>query len=163
MADGRKSVYLETTIPSYLTARPSRYLVTAAHQQVTRDWWERRRGDSDLYVSEVVMEEAADGDPDAARRRLDALADLPVLRTTDEAEDLARALLDEGALPGDAEVDALHVAVAAVHGMEILLTWNLGHLANADTIVPVGRVLRARGYEPPLICTPDQLTGDYDA
>ncbi len=158
-----KSVYIETTIPSYLTANPSRDLVTAGHQQVTREWWESRRGDFDLYVSEVVMEEAADGDPDAARRRLEALGGFQVLRTTDEAEDLAQTLLDEGALLGEAEIDALHVAVAAVHGMEILLTWNLGHLANAETIVATARVLRSRGYEPPLICTPDQLMGEYDA
>ena len=109
------------------------------------------------------MEEAADGDPDAVGRRLDALGGFRVLRTTDEAEDLAQTLLGEGALPGEAEVDALHVAVAAVHGIEVLLTWNLGHLANADTIVAVARVLRPRGYEPPLICTPDQLMGGYDA
>jgi predicted nucleic acid-binding protein len=157
-----KSVYLETTIPSYLTARPSRDLVTAARQQVTREWWETRRR-FDLYVSEVVMEEAADGDPDAVRRRLDALAGLQVLRTTDEAADVAGTLLREGALPGEAEVDALHVAVAAVHGMDILLTWNLGHLANADTITAASRVLRSSGYEPPLVCTPDQLMGGYDA
>jgi hypothetical protein len=159
----RKSVYIETTIPSYLTAWPSRDLVTAARQQVTREWWQLRRGEFDLYVSEVVMEEAADGDPDAVRRRLDALGGFQILRTTDEAEDLAQTLLREGALPGQAEVDALHVAVAAVHGMDILLTWNLGHLANADTIWAASRVLRSRGYEPPLICTPDQLMGGYDA
>ena len=158
-----KSVYLETTVPSYLTALPSRDLVTAARQQVTREWWEGRRGDFDLYVSEVVMEEAADGDPDAARRRLEALGGFQVLRTTDEAQHLAQALLVEGALSGEAGIDALHVAVAAVHGMAILLAWNLGHLANAETIMAAARVLRSRGYEPPLICTPDQLMGGYDA
>ncbi len=163
MAGNAKSVYIETTVVSYLTSRPSRDLVIAGHQQVTREWWDRRRKEFEVYASEVVVEEAGDGDPDAAGRRLRALADLRILRTTEEAEVLARALLDEGALPGAAGIDALHVAVAAVHGMDMLLTWNLGHLANAETMPTVARVLLSRGYGPPTICTPDQLMGEYDA
>ncbi len=110
-----------------------------------------------------MIEEARDGDPDAAGKRLAALAGVGILRTTEEAEILARALLVEHALPGAAGIDALHVAVATVHGMDMLLTWNLSHIANAETMPMVARVLRSQGYEPPLICTPDQLMGEYDA
>ena len=124
-----KSVYLETTIPSYLTARPSRDLLRAAHQGITREWWEDHRGRFDLFASRVVVEEAGRGNPDAARRRLDALDGLPLLEMTEEAFELAQSLLETGVLPRKARIDALHIAVAAVHGMDILLTWNCKHLA----------------------------------
>lgn len=154
-----KSVYIETTIPSYLTARPSRDLIRAAHQETTREWWESHRSRFDLFVSRIVVEEAGRGNPDAARRRLDALAGLPLLEMTDEAFDVARSLLDAGALPREARIDAFHVAVAAVHGMDILLTWNCRHLANGELIGAVARRLWSSGYAPPVICTPDELIG----
>ena len=163
MAEGVKSVYVETTVVSYLTSRPSRDVVVAGHQEITREWWEERRGAFEVYTSEVVVEEARDGDPDAAARRLEALSGLRILKTTEDAEALARELVEKGALPGAAGVDALHAAVATVHGMDMLLTWNLSHLANAEAMPTVARVLRSNGYEPPVICTPDQLMGDYDA
>lgn len=156
----RKSVYLETTIPSYLVARPSRDLVTAAHQQVTREWWEKRRPRFDVFASEVVTEEAADGDQEVARKRLDILGALPLLGTTDEAGELAQELIREGILPPEAEIDALHIAVATVHGMDILLTWNCKHLANGRITGAVSRLLWSKGYLPPTICTPNELMED---
>src|SRR4051794_30416552 len=118
-------VYLETTIPSYLTAWPSRDLVRAAHQQITREWWERRRSQFELYIAQVVLRECQAGDPTAASERLEALEGLPLLEQTEEATRLAQALLAQVPLPDRAAVDALHIAVAAVHGMDYLLTWNL--------------------------------------
>jgi predicted nucleic acid-binding protein len=159
MAGERKTVYLETTIPSYLTARPSRDLLRAAHQEITREWWEDHRSRFDLFVSRIVLEEAGRGDPDAAGRRLDALAGLPSLEMTEEVFDMARSLLDAGVLPGKARIDALHIAVAAVHGIDILLTWNCRHLANGEIMGAVARHLWSRGYVPPVICMPDGLTG----
>lgn len=119
-----KSVYVESSIVSYLAARPSRDLVVAGNQQVTRDWWETRRREYELLVSEVVVAECAAGDPVAASERAVFLADLAVLGTTVEAEDLAEALLTSLTLPKKAALDALHIGVAAANGMDFLLTWN---------------------------------------
>ena len=153
-------VYLETTIPSYLTAWPSRDLVRAAHQQVTRDWWDKRRTEFELYISQVVLRECQAGDATAAAERLRVLQDLPSLEQTGEATALARALVAGVPLPERAVVDALHVAIATVHGMDYLLTWNCTHIANATLREPIASVCRASGYEPPAICTPDELVAE---
>ena len=153
----KPKVYLETTIPSYLTAWPSRDLVTAAHQQTTRDWWEARRHDFDLFVSGVVIEEASAGDEQAAARRLEAVEGLPLLELTDEVTDFAGALVQQAAIPKKEGADALHVAAAVVHGMDYLLTWNLAHIAKADARNKIERICRSSTYEPPVICTPEEL------
>ena len=120
-------VYLETTIISYLTARPSRDLITAAHQQITQQWWQTRRAHFDLFVSPPVIQEAQAGDPEAAARRIAGLQDIPLLTLSAEAAGLAQALIAQGPLPDTAVVDALHIAIAAVNGMHYLLTWNCTH------------------------------------
>jgi len=153
-------VYLETTIPSYLTAWPSRDLVRAAHQQITRDWWDRRRAEFELYISQVVLRECQAGDATAAAERLKILQDLPLLEQTEEATRLAQALVNRVPLPERAAVDALHVAIAAVHGVDYLLTWNCTHIANATLRDPFESVCRENGYEPPAICTPDELLAE---
>ena len=153
-------VYLETTIPSYLTAWPSRDLVRAAHQQITRDWWDRRRAEFELYISQVVLRECQAGDATAAAERLKVLQDLPLLEQTQEATLLAQALVDRVPLPERAAVDALHVAIAAVHGVDYLLTWNCTHIANATLRDPIESVCRENSYEPPAICTPDELLAE---
>lgn len=155
-----RTVYIETTIVSYLTSRPSRDLVLAARQQITTEWWERRRGDFDLVISQVVVDEAADGDPQAARRRLDILSGLPLLEVTPEAVELADVLVSSGGLPEAATDDAFHLAVAAVHAADFLLTWNCRHLANAERMGKLADVVRSQGFRPPIICTPDELLGD---
>jgi hypothetical protein len=155
-----KRVYLETTIPSYLTSRPSRDIIEAARQEITREWWEEHRQLFDLYVSQYVLDEAAGGDPDAARRRQRLLRGIPLLQTGEEVIELGEALLVKSAVPEKAAIDALHVAVATVHQMDVLLTWNCRHLANAERLGLIFRVIRDKGYEPPLICTPEELMGD---
>lgn len=152
-------VYIETTIVSYLTGRPSRELVALAHQQVTRDWWELEKAKYELYASEVVIAEAERGDAGAARARLAVLSELPRLAATAESEVLAPVLLRETRLPAGALLDMTHVSIAAVHGMQYLLTWNCRHIANATVIRIVERVCRRYGYEPPVICTPEELMG----
>ena len=153
----KPKVYLETTIPSYLTSRPSRDLVTAAHQQVTRDWWETRRRDFDLFVSAVVIEEAGAGDRGAAARRLKAVEGIPLLELTGKVTGLAEKLIERGVVPEEKGEDALHVAAAVVHGMDYLLTWNLSHIAKAEVRNRIERTCRSTGYEPPIICTPEEL------
>ena len=153
----KPKIYLETTIVSYLTARPSRDLITAAHQQITQQWWHTQRARFDLFVAPPVMQEVQAGDPDAAARRLAALQSIPILTLSEAATGLAQALIVPGPLPANAVVDALHIAIAAVNGMQYLLTWNCTHLANAAIRSDIEDVCRARGYEPPVICTPEEL------
>lgn len=155
----KPTVYVETTIPSYLTAWPSRDLVRAAHQQITREWWARRE-EFDLYLSRLVVQECQAGDAQAAADRLAALAGIPLLEQGAEVAELAEALLRDVPLPRKAAADALHIATAAVHGMQYLLTWNCTHIANAALRPQIEAVCRAAGFEPPLICTPEELPAE---
>lgn len=150
-------VYLETSVVSYLTALPSRDLIRAAHQQITLEWW-AAKDTFELYVSEAVPAEARSGDPAAAARRLVALEGLPVLAATSEAESLAHAFVNAAIMPRKAAIDAVHVAVATVHGMDFLVTWNCTHIANATMRSRIQTVCRDNGFEPPTICTPEELS-----
>ena len=155
----KPTVYLETTIVSYLTAWTSRDLVMAANQQTTREWWTNRKDEFDLYISQPVIEESNAGDPDAAARRWDVLQHIPRLDITHEVNDLARLLIADVPLPAKAQTDAVHIATAAVNGMTYLLTWNCAHIANAALRPRIEASCRAAGYEPPAICTPQELLG----
>jgi len=157
---GLPSVYLETTVISYLTARTSRNLRVAAHQEITADWWARRRMRFELYVSRLVIDEASSGDVEAAARRLAMLSGIPRLELTESASLLAASLVKEAAIPREAVEDALHVAVAAAHGMDYLLTWNCRHIANATMRNRIADVCAASGFETPVICTPEELLED---
>ena len=128
---GKPRVYFETSIVSYLTARPARDIVIAGRQQSTRDWWVTASSRFELVISQLVREEAGVGDPDAATARLAAFAPLARLAFPREALALAQRLVDAGAVPRRAAPDAAHVAIAAVHNVEFLATWNLRHIANA--------------------------------
>lgn len=156
----REKVYLETTIISYLTGKPSRNLLAAAWQSLTLEWWEKRRHSFDLFVSEIVLEEAAMGDEIAAKRRLEAIGDIPLLEVVDEAIELAKELITLGPLPAKAANDALHLALASYHQIDYLLTWNCRHLDNAELKPKIRQVLFAKGYKMPEICTPQELAGE---
>jgi hypothetical protein len=149
-------LYIETSVVSYLTAQGSRDLVLAAHQEVTRTWWASRDG-YDLYVSQFVLDEAAAGDSEAAGRRLEVLREMPLLNASTEVLGLAGRLLAERGMPAKARIDALHVATAAVHGMDYLLSWNCKHIANATLRTRIESICRTAGFEPPVICTPLEL------
>lgn len=153
-------VYLETSVVSYLASYPSRDLIVAAHQALTHQWWEMRRLDFDLVASVYVLDECARGDADAARRRMEWTATLVILPGGVQAQELADHLLQAGALPAAAHLDALHIASAALNGVDYLLTWNCKHIANFERLPVVERVCRESGYEPPRICTPAELMGD---
>ena len=159
MSAPKPKVFLETSVISYLTASPSRDIVHAAHQQLTREWWDKRSR-FDLYVSQAVLREAARGDANAAARRLAALEGLPVLAITGEVSDLAEYFLAASALPAKAALDAIHIAVAVVNGMDYLLTWNCSHIANATIRGKIEQLCREAGLQPPIICTPEELTED---
>jgi len=155
----KPTLYMETTIPSYLTSRPSRDLIIAGHQQITREWWAERKGAFDVFVSQLVVDELKVGDRDAARQRLDAIKGFPLLDITPEVEVLAARILSSGAIPRKAVTDAAHIAIAAVHGMEFLMTWNCAHLANAMIAKSVAKVCGQHGFQSPAICTPEELLG----
>jgi hypothetical protein len=155
----KPSAYLETTIPSYLTAWRSPELVMAARQQITREWWDSRRNDFDLFISQLVIDEASAGDPDAAARRLAVLEGLPLLEPGDGAEELVAALVKALAIPPRAAADAAHIALTVVNGIDFLLTWNCTHIANAIYRPTIESTCRAAGFRMPVICTPEELLG----
>lgn len=150
-------VYLETTVVSYLTARLSRDLIVAGHQQITHEWWDRRRGDYKLCISQLVLKEAGVGDAQAAQKRLDVLKSMILLEMSDKALELAKGLIRQGALPPKAAEDALHIAIAAMNGIPYLLTWNCRHLANATMRSLIESVCAEYGVKAPIICTPEEL------
>lgn len=149
-------VYVETSVISYLAARPSRDLVVAAHQQSTHDWWQKR-DEFDLFVSEIVLIEARGGDPEAAKRRLELVEGVAVLHVDQGVEALIERILSDGSMPPGSGADAGHVAIATVNSMQFLVTWNMKHIANAFAIDCLRASCEAEGYDMPTICTPDQL------
>lgn len=153
----KPSVYLETTLISLLTARPTRDIVQSALQQLTREWWELRRHRFNLVISDFVLHEARQGDPEAAKRRIQLLAGLEELALAPPIETLALRLLQETRLPAKARQDAFHLACAAVHGVDYLVTWNCTHIANAVIIPDVRTVCMLAGFDCPHICTPQEL------
>ena len=150
-------LFIETTIPSYLTARPARDIVIAGQQQVTREWWEFERSKFDLYTSQLVIDEASAGHSEAAERRLACLSEIPRLDLIPDVADLANRILEQGSLPRKASDDAAHIATASVHGLDLLLTWNCRHIANAVIQRDLRQIVSNFGYRMPDIVTPLQL------
>lgn len=153
----RSKTYIETSVIGYLSSRPTRDALTNAHQKVTREWWERRRSLFDIYVSELVLDEAGRGNAEEARLRLELIEALPRLNVSADAKQLAAAILRSAALPPTATADATHIAIATVNAMDFLLTWNCTHIANAIILRRVTALCRDMGYEPPTVCTPEEL------
>lgn len=152
-------IYIETSIVSYLTARPSNNLIAAAWQKETIDWWETQEGRFDPYISEVVIEEASRGDASAASRRLAALDGIKVLPLNKATVELSKILIQEGGIPKKALDDALHIAIAFVHGIDFLLTWNCRHIDNAEMKPKIRKIIEQHGYLCPEIATPIELMG----
>ena len=150
-------VYVETSVLSYLTARPSRDVVIAGHQQVTREWWDTCTAKFDLVASELVLDEASAGDDQAARERVEILHTITLLEASEDALKLARDLVTSGPIPQKAAEDALHIAIAVTNGVEYPVTWNYRHIANATMRGQIEALCRSAGYEPPIICTPEEL------
>ena len=155
-----ETVYVETTVVGNLAGRAHPDPLIAARQGVTQRWWATARQRYRLLVSQLVLGECAGGDPTAAQERLLEIDHLPLLSITDEVRGLAAALTSSGAVPATEPRDALHIAVAAVHGVQYLVTWNFKHIANATMRGRIESVCRDAGFEPPTICTPEELAGD---
>ena len=150
-------VYVESTIPGYATARPARDLLQAARQQLTRDWWELKRQRYEIFISQVVLDEIALGDKTLAQVRLELVRGIPLLDLTDGVGVFAQKILDAGCLPPEADRDAAHIALATVHEMDFLLSWNCRHIANATIQPLLRRLADAASYALPVICTPEEL------
>jgi len=160
----KPEAYIETSVVGYLTAWPSRDIVIAGHQQITRQWWATAADRFELVASQLVIDEASAGDAEAARDRLAALSSVTLLDATDEARQLAEELVAANAIPERKAEDAAHIAIAVTNGVDFLVTWNCRHIANAAMRSEIERVCRRAGYEPTIICTPDELmeTDDED-
>lgn len=152
-----ETVYIESSVISYLTARPSRDVVVAARQAITENWWQTQREKYELYISALVEEEVGKGDAEAAERRLQKIKDIPIIALTPEAEKLAEDLLAQGAVPANSEEDALHIGIAAAAGINFLLTWNFKHINNAHTKALIMSIVEAHGFICPILCSPEEL------
>ncbi len=155
-----ETVYIETSVIGYLTARSTKNLIIAANIEMTRDWWEGRRHLFELYISQVVVAEVARGDGEMAAKRLECIADLPLLEVTEAVDDLAAAFMARSNLPAKAGDDAIHIAIATVHRLNYLLTWNCKHIANAQIQTKLMDICADFGYRLPIICTPYELMGE---
>jgi len=153
----KKHIYIETTVVSYLTAKPSRDIMIAGHQEVTRDLWPKLSSRYKAYVSALVFEEAGRGDPDQAQMRLAAIARFPMLDIGEDARLLAEKILFKKGIPIEYPEDALHIAIAAVNGIEVVITWNFAHLSNPFTRKKVRKIVEYEGYICPEICSPEEL------
>ena len=152
------SVYIETSVVSYLTAKLSHNLIVASHQKITHDWWDNELPKLEPFISPIVIEEASKGDPSAADLRLHRMKTFQILETTKEAHDLASRYFGKINLPEKARADAYHISVATVHGMDFLVSWNCKHIVNAHIRLAVEEVNADYGYRTPIICTPEELT-----
>lgn len=155
-----ESLYIETSILGYLTARSIKDLILAANIEITKDWWESRRNAFTLFISEAVLEEVALGDPQIAAQQLEILRGFSLLSLNQAVQGLAVQFLTRSNLPFKAKVDTIHIAAATVHGMDYLLTWNCKHIANAQIQGKLAEISLDSGYVLPVLCTPNELMGD---
>ncbi len=153
----KKSVYLETSVVSYYTSKPSRDIIALAHQEITREWWHKAINRFEIFISEVVIEEASMGDKEAARRRLEELRAFPHLELNEKVEEIAQMYMENLKIPDKAFRDATHLAVASVHNIDYLVTWNCKHLANGEIIKKLMNISKDTGTHIPIICTPEEL------
>lgn len=153
----KESIYIETSVVSYYTSNPSRDLIVLAHQQITLEWWPKAVRRFDVYISEVVVEEAKLGNRESAKRRLEELESFLHLELTDEVERIAQVYMKRLNIPERALRDAAHLAIASVHNIDYLITWNCTHLANGEIIKKLLKINEKLGVQTPIICTPEEL------
>ncbi|MDR0868436.1 MAG: type II toxin-antitoxin system VapC family toxin [Planctomycetota bacterium] len=149
-----KSIYIETTIPSYATARPSADLIKAARQNLTLLFWENERQNYNLYVSDYVFDECVKGDKKAAQRRLNFIADIPMLHPTARTESLAAIYQELLHIPESAKTDAYHLAICVESEIDYLMSWNYSHMS-VDAFVKLSAYNNARGVRTPFLITPE--------
>lgn len=149
--------YIESSVPSFYVARPSRQLALIAKQQATKDWWDGGCSGLEIVTSLETLDEIAKGDSEKAQERLDLVSELPILAVTDDVADLAEKLVDSGIVPKKASSDAIHIAVASVHAVEFLVTWNFRHIANPFLRERIRDLVNGKGFRMPTMCSPEEL------
>ena len=152
------TAYIETTVIVHLVGRILADPIVAGRQLVTREWWNYATDKYRLFASQLVIDECSAGDPDVAAERLAVLDTLEFVAASPDADELTKELMRAGAIPATEPRDALHISLATVNGLEYLVTWNFKHIANATTREKIEQVCRGAGFEPPIICTPDELS-----
>lgn len=157
-----ETVYIETTVVGNIAGRLHPDAGIAARQKLTRDWWSTAQSRYRLFISQLTLDECEDGDPGAATERLEVIRGIALLDTSDAAEDLARLLIERLAVPASQPRDALHIATAAVHGAQFIATWNFRHFLNPHLQTKIIDTCREGGFDPPVICTPQQLLETED-
>lgn len=154
------TAYIKTTIPSYYTSRPARDVVQLTRQAHTKKWWDSGCSGFELYTSQETIHEASRGDSDFAAKRLELLNQVSVLEISPRVEDLTRRLLSAGLVPASVASDAIHIAIASVHGMDFLVTWNFKHIANPHIQIALREEVACFGERLPVLCTPEELLRD---
>jgi predicted nucleic acid-binding protein len=154
------TLYIETSIVSYLRQRPSTQVVMAARQVLTHQWWNEERGNYELVTSQYVLDEASAGAAALAAERLESLDGIPLLPLAPEIAVIAREIMSRAILPPKASIDALHIAAVAHHRIQYLLTWNCKHIANARILPRIRETLENLGIPIPIICTPEEMVND---
>lgn len=160
MEKAKPQVYLESSVISYHTARPTKSVVAQARQTVTRKWWTEHRENYEILVSQVVLDEISRGDSQAAQKRLALVREYSILGATAEAENLADEYLRTRLVPRMAEDDALHIATASIYRVKYLLSWNFRHIANVHVRESLATFNKRKGLHTPIICTPEELRRD---
>ncbi len=150
-------IYIETSVISYLSSRPSRDLILAARQEATREWWQLRQHEYQPFISPLVLREAARGDIEAARLRLHICQPLALLPIDSACQQLAQKLLQAKGVPETEPEDALHLAVATCAGVDFIATWNFAHLVGPVAKFRLQTLIQNMGYSPPLLATPEEL------
>ena len=153
----KQTIYIETSVVSYFTARPSRDLIVAAHQQITHDWWGKVLPQYEAFISPIVLEEASKGDSQAAQLRLENIASFSVLEILPEIQKLADIYFTDIDLPDKARADSYHLALSAWHGIDFLVSWNCVHIANGRVRMMLEEINSKQGIRTPVICTPEEL------
>lgn len=157
-----ETIYIETTIVGHIAGRIHRDALVAARQRATRNWWRDEASKYTVLISQLVLDECSDGDPAAVAERLEVVKDTDLIESSAEVDELVDALIAGNAIPVSEPRDAFHIAIAAVNGVNYLLTWNFKHIANASLRGRIEQICRDVGYDPPVICTPDELMGSDD-
>lgn len=150
-------VYVETTVISYLTSRPSPNLTIASRQWMTREWWNNYANRFELVISSLVLREISQGDSETAQKRRELVNTVRVLEISEESLDLSRRLIKAEALPPVADRDALHISLAACHHIQYLVSWNFKHIVNPTKQRLIAKVCQEANYQPVIICTPEEL------
>lgn len=156
----KETVYVETSVLSYLVSKPSRDIIIAGRQEITKEKWPKISEYFEIYISALVIQEAEKGDLEAAQKRLSEISGMPIIPITAEAENLASILIEEGPIPDKNPEDALHIAIATVNGIDYLLTWNFAHINNAQMKLRIISVVESNDYQCPIICSPEELLGE---